>query len=262
MAFFGIIVKANEPHTPEIPDGCLLTIHQVALKAGKPEETARLYVEVDETKYLLCTLTSGKVDQAHVECVLAIENEGKLVVEGHGEVHVTGSIEEETAMGDEFSDEELAEMEMRRRMMQEEDESDEEGEEAPNGKKAIGFEPEDEDEEEEEEQEEAPKAKPQQKGQTKGDQKGQQKGAEQGKQKGQQKGAEQKAPQKGPETKGDQKGQQKPQQAGQKRPQEGAANAAGSKKPKTEGGLKCEDCGKNFEKPAGLAQHKKDKHPK
>jgi len=259
MAFFGIIVKANEPHTPEIPDGCLLTIHQVALKAGKPEETARLYVEVDETKYLLCTLTSGKVDQAHVECVLAIENEGKLVVEGHGEVHVTGSIEEETAMGDEFSDEELAEMEMRRRMMQGEDESDEEGEETPNGKKAIGFEDEEEDEEdEEEEEEEKPKAKPA------AAQKGQQaKGAEQGKQKGQQKGPEQKVQQKGPEAKADPKGQ-KPQQAGQKRPQEGApaAAAAGAKKPKTEGALKCEDCGRGFDKPAGLAQHKKDKHTK
>lgn len=85
--FFGVVVEAN---SPKILAATKLRILQVALKGGaKTNESTRVYVEVFEAKYLLCSLTEIN-PQAGVEISIEKKSEFKFIVEGAGEVHITG----------------------------------------------------------------------------------------------------------------------------------------------------------------------------
>ena len=84
------------------------TFYQVALSANDGQK-AQLFVETDGSKYLLATLSAGKVDQQSLDLNFFFDEEAptKFTVTGHGEVHLTGylQLEDDEVDMDDFDDE-------------------------------------------------------------------------------------------------------------------------------------------------------------
>lgn len=84
----------------------VLSLGQAALVNGKEGETTRLFVEVAEVdiedeapkeavqKYLLCNLCSGRVDQYSLNVTFFNGQKITFHVEGPGEIHITGLLDE------------------------------------------------------------------------------------------------------------------------------------------------------------------------
>lgn len=165
--FFAAVVKADKPEEVKVPFGSNLILNNAAIK-GNAKDSASLYLQTQDQKILLCTLTVGAVPQYSMEVLVnptldeidpekIKENEeneedsededmdfdvipAKLSVEGKGEIHVTGVyvIDEEEEDYDDYDD-----------MSDYDDEEDE----------SDGEEDDEEDEEEEEEEVAPPPAK-------------------------------------------------------------------------------------------------------
>jgi len=165
--FFSIVVKAGEPQEVDIPFGLNLVLNNAAFR-GKDKESAALYIETQREKVLLCTLIGGVVPQYSMEVLVnptlaeidfdkkeEKEDEeedddeeqddfdvvpAKLIVEGQGEIHVTGVYVEDAEDEDDYDDYDD---------MEDEDEDEDEMEDG-----------EDDDEEDEEDEEEEEKVAP------------------------------------------------------------------------------------------------------
>ena len=84
----------------------VLSLGQAALVNGKEGETTKLFVEVAEVdiqdeapketvqKYLLCNLCSGRVDQYSLNVTFFNGKKITFHVEGSGEIHITGLLDE------------------------------------------------------------------------------------------------------------------------------------------------------------------------
>jgi len=175
--FFAEVVKAGEPKEVEIPFGCNLVLNNASIKAEN-KQSASLYLETqcsgETKKVLLCTLIAGVVPQYSMEILVnpsiaPIDDEedekkkkdsdkedsedddeypfdvipSKLIVEGQGEIHVTGVFVEEH---DDYDDEGMYGDEDDDVDMDDEDEDEDDEDE--------------DDEEEEEEEEEEEKVTP------------------------------------------------------------------------------------------------------
>jgi len=90
-SFWGSIVKGGEAQNVQIPADHLLSLTNAAL-VSKGTEPAKLYVTVDR-KYFLATLTPGKTDQVVLDLTFFPEQRLSFGVDGHGEVHLVGSLQ-------------------------------------------------------------------------------------------------------------------------------------------------------------------------
>jgi len=134
--FWAAKIKAGTPiKEQELPEGTLLQITQAAL-TGSTDGRTSLFVVANEEKYLICTLIPNVCDQFSLGLMFAEDEIGEVqfLVEGPGEVHVTGSIVDEEmdqppfgfdGMSDEGSE------------ITEEEEEEEEEEEIQPPKKAV-----------------------------------------------------------------------------------------------------------------------------
>jgi len=161
--FFSVIVKAGKPEEVKIPFGMNIVLNNAAI-LGKDKESASLYLENQGEKILLCTLIAGVIPQYSMEILVnptlaPIDSDkedeedekkkkkddsedeedeedeedfgvvpAKLIVEGKGEIHVTGVfVEDEPDEYDDddyYDDEDMDDSEME----DDEDEEDEDDE--------------------------------------------------------------------------------------------------------------------------------------
>lgn len=115
--FWGLIVKAGDKKVYDLEEGRVLSIGQAALIHGKDNESTKLFVEVvdvdfDEEekptegvkKFLLCILSSGRVDQYSLSANFFNGQQLTFSVEGSGEVHLTGLLDDVSSPYDEEDD--------------------------------------------------------------------------------------------------------------------------------------------------------------
>jgi len=132
MAFWGKIVKGTEAAEAVIPEDVVLTLTQVALAKGKDGERVVLKVKVDDKEFVVCTLASGKTEQAKVLLLFeSSQNVSFTLSNSSAEVHLTGYFVEND-QGDDFDDSEDDEDDfegVRKLRMGEEDDGDDDEDE-------------------------------------------------------------------------------------------------------------------------------------
>jgi len=109
--FWGAIVKPNESFLAKIPDGKFININNVALRApnnAKKGTKTVLYCMVEDTKYVLGTLTVGVCEQFPIDLSFSALSTARVQfgVEGSGEIHLIGFLSDESQY-DSDSDEEM-----------------------------------------------------------------------------------------------------------------------------------------------------------
>jgi len=90
-------VKGKQESQVEIPEGALLNISQVALVKhadSAHHESNEVYCKVNGERYVLCTLTPGNTEQFSLMVSFSSEDLS-LGVNGPGEVHFVGNVEEQ-----------------------------------------------------------------------------------------------------------------------------------------------------------------------
>eukprot|EP01116_Phalansterium_solitarium_P024941 TRINITY_DN92_c0_g1_i1.p2 TRINITY_DN92_c0_g1~~TRINITY_DN92_c0_g1_i1.p2 ORF type:complete len:313 (+),score=149.19 TRINITY_DN92_c0_g1_i1:79-1017(+) len=145
--FWGLVVKAGETKSVNIPADHVLTVSNAAF-VGKGAETAKLYAGVDR-KYVLCTVAAGRTEQVSLDVTFFAGNPLSIGVEGAGEIHLVGSIQF-AGMGDEDldSEEERADAFERGLIDDEASEDDEDDEDEEDEEDEDGEDDEDDEEEE------------------------------------------------------------------------------------------------------------------
>jgi len=127
-SFWGLVVKGSNPTPADIPDGVAVTLSSVSLLSTK-DQTAQLWVTIEDKQFLVCTLQKGKVDQYSVDLNVFSEQDPKFFVKGEGEFHLIGFIQpiydDEGSDEDSESDGEIEEMQF------DDSESEEESPKAP-----------------------------------------------------------------------------------------------------------------------------------
>jgi FK506-binding nuclear protein len=240
-AFWGFIINAGESKEIEIPEESFVTISQAALTKAKTGQSVEFFCEVDDEKFLICTLSAGRVDQQPLNLSFPFDQKIKLTVSGEaGEVHLTGSIQPlMSESDDENGFQEMEDSEVEDMIKKKEKnkgrvvELDNEGEEE---KKNEENEESEEENQENEENEESGEEKKTVKKRT----------AEQD-QKAQKKAKIEKMNQQKPQQQKQQNKQQPKQQKKQQQQQKGSQHT-------------CSDCSKSFQSAQSLQQHRQSKH--
>jgi FK506-binding nuclear protein len=247
-AFWGFIINAGESKEIEIPEESFVTISQAALTKAKTGQSVEFFCEVDDEKFLICTLSAGRVDQQPLNLSFPFDQKIKLTVSGEaGEVHLTGSIQPLMSESDdengfqEMEDSEVEDMIKKKeknkgRVVELDNEGEEEKKNEENEESEEENEENEEENQENEENEESGEEKKTVKKRT----------AEQD-QKAQKKAKIEKMNQQKPQQQKQQNKQQPKQQKKQQQQQKGSQHT-------------CSDCSKSFQSAQSLQQHRQSKH--
>jgi len=127
--FFGLVVKAGSTISADIPEMAALNISQAALVNAK-DGPVKLFCTVEDQRYIICTLNSTTLPQQAVSLSFFFDQPVSFSVEGSGEVHLIGYVQE---IGDSeseggFSDEEDMSDEGQGEGLEDDDEGEEDGE--------------------------------------------------------------------------------------------------------------------------------------
>ncbi|PRP87174.1 hypothetical protein PROFUN_01436 [Planoprotostelium fungivorum] len=99
--FYGITIKAGEEQSLEVPEGHYFAVTMLTLEA-KDKQVAKIYAiqgEDEKEQSLLSTLRAGTVDQQQVELNFSAEEDIRIAVKGHGEVHILGYVHQLNELG-------------------------------------------------------------------------------------------------------------------------------------------------------------------
>jgi len=166
--FFGLVIKAKETKNVAIPAGHVLTLANVAY-VSKPNESGKFYAGVDR-KYVLASFANGRIEQACLDVTFFPGSALSFGLEGDGEVHIIGSLQDYSADAGSSSDEDSlpASRNLKKAMVDDEaEEADSEDDGSDEDDEEDGEDDGEDDDEEEEESDDsadkapAPKAKAQ-----------------------------------------------------------------------------------------------------